>query len=62
MPLEIKAEEALVKAVGKAIADHKRAGHPIVIWRDGKVVKIPADQIGIRESESEYETPVREDK
>ena len=35
-------------------ADHKRTGDPIVIWRDGKVVKIPADQIEVREPEAEY--------
>ena len=52
IPLEIRAEEALVKAVAKAIAEHKRAGHPIVVWRDGRVVKIPADQIEIREPEA----------
>ncbi|MGD2149264.1 MAG: hypothetical protein PVJ20_00355 [Desulfobacterales bacterium] len=29
---------------------------PIVIWRDGKVVKIPADQIEIREDQAEYKS------
>ena len=62
IPLEIRAEEALVKAVAKAIAEHKRAGHPIVVWRDGRVVKIPADQIEIREPEAEYKTADRKDK
>ena len=53
-PLEIRAEEAMRKAVANVIADHKRTGDPIVIWRDGKVVKIPADQIEVREPEAEY--------
>ena len=48
------AEEALKKAVARTIADHKRTGDPIVIWRDGKVVKVPADQIEVRETEAEY--------
>ena len=52
----IRAEEALKKAVADAIADHKRFGDSIVIWRDGKVVKIPADQIEIREDQAEYES------
>lgn len=43
IPIGICAEEALKKAVADAIADHKRFGNSIVIWRDGKVVKIPAD-------------------
>jgi hypothetical protein len=49
IPIGIRAEEALKKAVADAIADHKRFGNSIVIWRDGKVEKIPADQIEIRE-------------
>ena len=56
IPIGIRAEEALKKAVADAIADHKRSGDPIVIWRDGKVVKIPADQIAIREDQAEYES------
>ncbi len=54
IPLEIRAEEALKKAVADTIADHKRTGDPIVIWRDGRVVKIPADQIEVRETQTEY--------
>ena len=54
IPLEVRAEEALKKAVADTIADHKRTGDPIVIWRDGKVVKIAADQIEVREPQAEY--------
>jgi uncharacterized protein YacL (UPF0231 family) len=56
VPLAIHAEEALKKAVAEAIAEHKRAGHPIAVWRDGKVVHIPADQIELRETRAEYTT------
>ena len=56
IPIGIRAEEALRKAVADAIADHKRSGDSIVIWRDGKVVKIPADQIDIREDQAEYKS------
>lgn len=52
-PLAILALKALRKAVAKAIADHKRTGDPIVIWKDGKVVRVPADQIEVREPEAE---------
>ena len=55
--MAFRAEEALKKAVARTIADHKRTGDPIVIWRDGKVVKVPADQIEVRESEAEYGNP-----
>ena len=49
IPLEIRAEEAMKKAIAETIADHKRIGGPIVIWQDGKVVEIQADQIEVRE-------------
>ena len=52
--LAYKAEEALRKAVAEAIADHRRNGVPIAIWRNGKVVRIPAEQIEVREPEVEY--------
>jgi len=56
IPIGIRAEEALKKAVADAIADHKRSGNSIVIWRDGKVIKIPADQIELREPQAVYES------
>ncbi len=40
-------EEALNEAVRDALLDHKRAGNPIAIWRDGKVVIIPANEIPV---------------
>lgn len=45
MPLDIMAEKALREAVAGAIAEHKLRGHPIIIWRDGKVVSIPPEEI-----------------
>ena len=52
--LAYRAEEALRKAVAEVIAEHRRNGVPIAIWRNGKVVRIPADQIEIREPQIEY--------
>ena len=51
--LAYKAEEALRKAVAEAIAEHRRKGVPIAIWRNGKVIRIPADQIEVREPQIE---------
>jgi hypothetical protein len=62
IPLEVRAEEALKKAVADTIADHKRTGDPIVVWRDGRVVKIPAEQIEIREPVAEYKPFERKGK
>jgi hypothetical protein len=47
MPLDIKAELALREAVAEAIAEHKLRGHPIIVWRDGKVVSIPPEEIAV---------------
>ena len=52
--LAYKAEEALRKAVAEAIAEHRRNGVSIAIWRDGKVARIPADQIEVREPRVAY--------
>jgi hypothetical protein len=62
IPIGIRAEEALKKAVAETIADHKRAGYPIVIWRDGEVVQIPPEQIEVREEQAQYEIIPKSDK
>ncbi|MBM3326221.1 MAG: hypothetical protein FJY65_04455 [Calditrichaeota bacterium] len=31
--------------VARAIAEHKRAGRSIAIWKDGRVVIVPPDEI-----------------
>lgn len=33
----------------RAKADHKKAGRSIVVWQDGKIVKIPPGKIEIPE-------------
>lgn len=57
VPLAIKAEEALRRAVANAIAERRMRGLSIAVWRDGKVSRIPADQIMIREITAKYSTP-----
>ncbi len=52
-PLAFRAEEALRKAVAHAIAEHRRNGVPIAIWRNGRVVRIPSDWIEVREPQVE---------
>ncbi|HPM22741.1 MAG TPA: hypothetical protein PLP66_02470 [Phycisphaerae bacterium] len=36
---------ALVDAVRDALLQHKRAGNPIAVWEDGRVVWIPPEEI-----------------
>lgn len=43
--LQVKAERALKEAVQEVIEDHRRSGRPLVIWRNGKVAKVPAKKL-----------------
>ena len=54
IPLAYRAEEAFKKAVAETLAEHRLHGIPIVVWRDGKVVRIPPDAIVVRDSQVEY--------
>jgi len=36
---------ALRQAVREALEGHRRAGNPIAVWRDGRVVWIPPEEI-----------------
>ena len=38
-------DRALARAVRQAVLQHKRAGNPVAIWRDGKVVWVNPDEI-----------------
>lgn len=42
-------DEAIRKAIRDAMLMHKKLGDPVVGWKDGKVVWIPADQIEVEE-------------
>ena len=43
--LHAGATKALKEAVRGVIEDHKRTGRPLIIWRNGKVAKVPASQL-----------------
>ncbi len=45
LPLEQRAEMALKVAVERVIVEHARQGLPIYIWRDGKVVEVPPEEL-----------------
>jgi hypothetical protein len=40
-------DEAMRKAVADAILRHRQLGLPIAVWRDGKVVWIPPEELAI---------------
>lgn len=40
-------EAALQQAVQSALRDHKRAGNPVAVWRDGQVVWLAPEEISV---------------
>jgi len=40
-------ERVLQEAVRRALVEHKRAGNPVVTWRDGKPVWIAPEDIPV---------------
>ncbi len=45
LPLEVRAEMAMKAAVKKVIQEHARLGRPLILWRNGKVVAVPANEV-----------------
>lgn len=45
LPLAERGLMALKAAVEKVIEEHVREGLPLYIWRDGKVVAVPAEEL-----------------
>jgi hypothetical protein len=45
-------QRALRESWIKTLDRHKRLGNPIVVWRDGKVVWVPAEEIVIPDAET----------
>lgn len=43
-------EVVLRRAVKHALIRHKRLGNPIAVWKDGKVVIIPPEEIPVDDS------------
>ena len=43
-------DEAIRTGVAEALRQHKRAGNPIAVWENGKVVWIPAKKIKVAAS------------
>ena len=48
LPMEERALMALEAAVEKVIEEHAHDGLPLYIWRDGKVVAVPAEELRLR--------------
>ena len=44
-------DRAARRAVREAIRRHKLLGNPVAVWRDGKVVLVPPEEIVIEDGE-----------
>jgi hypothetical protein len=42
--LQEKALRALKEAVREVVEQHRRTGRPLAVWRNGKVLKLSANQ------------------
>jgi hypothetical protein len=40
-------EAAVQRAVDEALRQHKRAGNPVAVWRDGQVVWLTPEEIPV---------------
>ena len=45
LPLLDRAQMAMKAAIEKVIKEHAREGLPLYLWRDGKVVAVPAKEL-----------------
>jgi hypothetical protein len=41
LSIQDKAELAMKAAVKKVIAEHKKTGRPLAIWKNGRAVNVP---------------------
>lgn len=46
-------QRAAARGVREALLRHKLLGQSVVVWRDGRVVEVPPDQIQVRDEEPE---------
>ena len=47
LPLAERGEIAFRAAVAKVVNQHRQAGVPLAIWRNGKVVLVPATKVSV---------------
>jgi len=45
LSMQDKAEAAMKVAAKKVVAEHKKAGRPLAIWKNGRAVNVSADKI-----------------
>ncbi len=46
-------EGILREAVRRALIEHKRAGNPVAVWQNGRVVILQPEEISVDENDTE---------
>jgi hypothetical protein len=49
-------ERAMVATQRSVILEHRLRGLPLVLWRDGKVVEVPADSVELPEEDPLFDS------
>jgi hypothetical protein len=44
-------DQGIREGVAKALMEHKKAGRAIAVWKNGRVIRIPPDQIRVEEEQ-----------
>ncbi|HXY24381.1 MAG TPA: hypothetical protein VEI73_07000 [Candidatus Acidoferrum sp.] len=52
LPLLDRAQMAMKAGVEKVIEEHAREGLPLYLWRDGKVIAVPAKELQQRNGQA----------
>jgi len=42
-----RVEAAMQRSVTQALWEHKQLGHHIIVWRDGRIVRVPPEEINV---------------
>lgn len=56
-PTDEEIEAALRRAVQQALWEHKQLGHHIIVWREGKVVRLPPEEIEVEKRDWRIDVP-----
>ena len=43
--MQDKAELAMKSAIRQVVAEHKKSGRPLAVWKNGKTVRISANKL-----------------
>jgi hypothetical protein len=43
--------QAMGNAINAVLREHKRAGHSVVVWEDGRTIVVPPEEIVVPEEE-----------